>query len=166
MNKIKLTLIFAILAIGSISYAGNSFFNQQAYAVRFAGSISGSGIGSISCLNGHDFDAKISFEVSFIRGNLVNGKATIHDLTNDLTTQVVIDSGKIMGKEFKFKGDQLTSDTELCHAGDNSDYVVISGKMGDNKRINATLVCAEYGQDDIECVTGFGKFRGDVSIGD
>jgi hypothetical protein len=129
-------------------------------------SLSGTGSGLVECTNGDSFVGTIDIEAVQNPDGTVSGTITINDPDTPAITNAPIDSGKISNNHFKLVSNNADSvdAVPFCHGGDDPDIIEIKGRGGEGIQVNFISTCIGVGEDDVECVSGEGRFLSNVAI--
>ena len=161
---------YGLLGVGSLAalLAGSIIVMSAPSVNAIPGpfSLSGSGSGLVECTNGDSFIGTIDFDAVHNPDGTVSGTITINDPDTPAVTNAPIDDGKISNNHFKLVSNNPSSvdAVPFCHGGDDPDIIEIKGHGGEGVKVKFISTCIGVGDDDVECVSGKGKFLSDVAI--
>ena len=159
---------YGLLGVGSLAalLAGSIIIMSAPSVNAIPGpfSLSGTGSGLVECTNGDSFIGTIDIEAVQNSDCTVSGTITINDPDTPAIPNAPIDDGKISNNHFKLVSNNPGSvdAVPFCHGGDDPDIIEIKGHDGEGVKFIST--CIGVGDDDVECVSGKGKFLSDVTI--
>jgi hypothetical protein len=162
---------YRLIGVGSLAALFTaSMIVMSAPAANAAGSFSltGAGSGLVTCTNGDSFEGSITIDAVQNPDGTVSGTITIFDPDTPATTIAPIDDGKISNNHFKLisNNPESVGAVPFCHGGDDPDIIEIKGTGGEGVRVKFISTCIGVGEDDVECVSGTGRFLSDVTITD